>query len=106
MPVPLEFLRGALGVLCVFFAYMTGRSAVAVQRGRQKVSYLYRWLIRALICGIVLSLRHPVDSIDLGVWTISLAVFGLGWWGASHERQPEDLSHEMFPKNGEQDHPA
>jgi len=31
MPVPIEFLRGVLGILCIFFAHTLGRAAAAVR---------------------------------------------------------------------------
>jgi hypothetical protein len=98
MPVSLEFLRGALGMLCVLFAHMGGRSGAAVHKGQQKVSRLYAWVLRALVCAIGVALRHPVDGIDLGVWVLSAAAFGLGWWDATREKKTEDLTREIFPQ--------
>ena len=50
MPASLEFLRGVLGVLCVIFAHMAGRSGATVHKRQQKVSRLYGWVLRALAC--------------------------------------------------------
>ncbi|HUI82158.1 MAG TPA: hypothetical protein VLY24_29755 [Bryobacteraceae bacterium] len=94
----LEFLRGVLGVLCVLFAHFAGRTAVSVTKGRQKVSKLYAWIIRAAACGFAISIRHPTDLIDISVWLLSLAAFAVGWWDASREKQVEDLTHEIFPE--------
>ncbi len=98
MPVSFEFLRGVLGVLCVLFAHMAGRSAVGIRKGQQKLSKLYGWLFRALACAVALSLRHPLDAIDMGVWILSLVAFAAGWWDASRIRPAEDLTQEIFPK--------
>jgi len=98
MPVSLEFLRGVLGVLCVLFAHFAGRTAVAVKKGRQKLPRLYAWVIRALLCAVAISLRHPTDVIDVSVWLLSAAAFALGWWEASREKKPEDLAHQIFPE--------
>jgi len=98
-PVSIEFLRGVLGVLCVLFAHFAGRTAVAVHKGRQKVSKLYAWILRAAACGIAISLRHPTDVIDVAVWLLSLAAFASGWWDASRQKSAEDLTHEIFPEN-------
>jgi hypothetical protein len=98
MPVSIEFLRGVVGVLCVLFAHFAGRTAVAVQKGRLKLPRLYAWVIRATLCGVAVSLRHPTDAIDVGVWLLSLAAFGAGWWDASREKPTEDLTQEIFPK--------
>jgi len=98
MPASLEFLRGVLGVLCVLFAHMAGRSAIAVHKKQQKVSRLYGWVLRALACAVGVGLRRPIDAIDLGVWILSVAAFAFGWWGASRVKQEEDLTHQIFPE--------
>ncbi len=98
MPESFEFLRGVLGVLCVLFAFMAGRSAVAVRRRLQKPGKLYGWIIRAGACAFAVSLRHPLDVIDIGVWALTLAAFGAGWWVSSREKPEEDLTHEIFPQ--------
>lgn len=98
MPASIEFLRGALGVLCVLFAHFAGRTAVSVRKGRQKRPRMYAWIIRAAVCGIAISLRHRVDVIDVSVWLLSLAAFASGWWDASREKETEDLTHEIFPE--------
>ncbi len=96
MPASLEFLRGVLGVLCVLFAHMAGRSGASVRKGRQKVSRLYAWVLRATVCGVGVGLRHSLDAIDLGVWVLGAAAFAVGWWDASREKKAEDLSREIF----------
>jgi uncharacterized membrane protein len=98
MPVSLDFLRGMLGVLCIFFAHMAGRSAEAVRKGRQKVSRLYGWLIRTFVCAVILIFRHTVDNVALGVWTLSAVAFAVGMWTVSRQKPPEDLTHEIFPQ--------
>lgn len=98
MPVSLEFLRGVLGVLCVFFAHMAGRSAAAVRQGRQRVSRLYGWVLRTALCGAILVFRHEIDSVAVGVWTVAAIAFGAGMWDVLRQRPSEDLSHEIFPE--------
>ena len=98
MPVSFEFLRGVVGVLCVFFAHMAGRSAAAVPRGQQKISRLYGWVLRAAVCAVVVAIRHPVDALVIGVWALSGVAFGAGWWGVSRAKKPEDLTRQIFPE--------
>ncbi|HLK50951.1 MAG TPA: hypothetical protein VKT49_22570 [Bryobacteraceae bacterium] len=98
MPVSLEFLRGVLGVLCVLFAHMAGRSAIAVRKRQQKVSRVYAWIFRAAVCAFGVAFRHPVDAIDMGVWILSAAAFAVGWWDASREKKTEDLTGRIFPE--------
>ena len=98
MPVSLEFLRGALGALCVLFAHMTGRSGAAVRKGQQKVSRLYAWALRALVCAVGVAVRHPIDPIDVGVWALSAVALAAGWWDASRAKKSEDLTSQIFPQ--------
>jgi|SRR5215469_4174498 len=96
MPVSLEFLAGVLGVLGIFFAHLAGRSGAQVRKGTHKLTRFYGWLIRAAACLIVIALRHPLDAIDIIVWSLAAGSFALGWWDASRVRPQEDLSKEMF----------
>ena len=98
MDVSLEFLRGVLGVLGIYFAHLAGRSGAQVRKGAQKPARFYGWLVRAAACVVVLSIRHPLGALDYAIWAICAAAFGLGWWGAMRARPEEDLTHEMFPK--------
>jgi hypothetical protein len=95
--VPNEFLRGFLGLLALACAYMTGRTLVALRKGQLKVSRLYGWVIRTVLCLLALSFRHPVDGVSLTIWALVLLAFGGGFWQASHQRPPEDLTNEIFP---------
>jgi len=97
MPVPIEFLRGILGILCVFFAHMAGRSAAAVRAGRQKNTRLYAWLIRTTVCGAALVFRHPVDAVVIGVYVVAAALFAGGYWAEQRPKKNEDPTHEIFP---------
>lgn len=98
MPASLEFLRGVLGVLCVMFAHMAGRSGAAVRKGRVKISRLYAWILRAAVCAIGVGIRHSIDVIDIGVWVLGVAAFAIGWWDAARQKEPEDLTHQIFPE--------
>jgi len=99
MPVSFEFLRGVLGVLCILFAYMAGKTAAQVQQGGVKVSRLYGWVLRAAACGGVLALRHSVDAVAIAVWILAAAAAGAGWWlGSRPSAPPEDLTHQIFPE--------
>lgn len=98
MPASLEFLRGVLGVLCVMFAHMAGRSAAAVRKGQIRVSRLYAWVLRAAVCAAGVAVRHSLDAIDIGVWVFGAAAFAFGWWAVLREKEPEDLTHQIFPE--------
>ena len=98
MPVSFEFLRGVLGVLAIFFAHLAGRAGSQVRKGTQKLSRFYGWLIRAAVCLVVVSIRHPIGALDILIWVLSAAAFGLGWWDSARARPEEDLTREIFPK--------
>ena len=98
MPVPTEFLRGVLGVLCVFFAYMAGRAAGAVRQHRQKVSRLYGWVLRTVLCAAIVVFRHEVDGIAIAVWGLAILTFAVGMWDVSRNKQEPDLTREIFPE--------
>ena len=96
--VPIEFLRGVLGVLSIFFAHMAGRSWMAVRKGQQRLSRLYAWVLRTVVCALILVVRHPVDNVAIAVWTLAAAAFAFGAWSVSRQRPPEDLTHQIFPE--------
>jgi hypothetical protein len=97
-PVPVEFLRGVLGVLSLFFAYMAGRTYMGVRKGRVKLSRFYAWLLRTVLCSLALGLRHNVDTTALAVWTVSALLFAAGVWEGGREKKPEDLTRQIFPE--------
>jgi len=98
MPVSFEFLRGVLGVIGIACAFMAGRSVIAVRRGWQKLSTLYGWIIRSLVCLAAIIFRHPIDNIAIILWALAAACFGLAMWQTSHRKPPEDLTRQIFPE--------
>lgn len=98
MPVPIEFLRGVLGMIALACAYMAGRSVVAVRKGWQKLPKLYGWVIRMTVCLAGVAFRHSVDTVDLAIWALAVLVFAGGYWSASHQKPHEDLTREIFPE--------
>jgi hypothetical protein len=97
MPVPIEFLRGVLGLLCLFFAHLAGRTAWAVRTGRAKTSRLYAWIIRTTVCAGALLFRHSVDGVAIAVFALAAVAAGAGWWVESRPKKEEDLTREIFP---------
>ena len=93
----MEFLRGLLGMLGVGAAFMAGRSAVAVRKGRQKPSRLYGWAIRTVVCVAAIAFRNPVDTVDLIVWGLAAAALAGGVWSVLRAKPPEDLTRRIFP---------
>jgi hypothetical protein len=98
MPVPMEFIRGVMGLLCVLFAYMAGRSAVMLNQGRQKKVRLYGRLIRMVLCGAAVLFRRGLDAVSIGVWSLAALAFAGAAWAAAHQKPPEDLTDQIFPE--------
>lgn len=96
--VPIEFIRGVLALLCLFFGHMAGRAAAAVAKGRQPGRRLSTWILRMVLASGSLVIRHPIDGVVIGVWALELALFGIGYWLVLHQKPPEDLTHEIFPE--------
>jgi hypothetical protein len=99
--VSTEFLRGFLGLLGLGCAYMAGRVTAAVRRGQVRLPRLYAWLIRTMVCMLALHFRHPVDALSIGIWTLALLCFAGGYWQATHQKPPEDLTNEIFPHDAD-----
>ena len=97
---PLEFLRGLLGLMCVLFAHMAGRSSVATRKGWQPRSRLVAWVLRAVVCAVAVGFRHPADAIAIAVWLLGAAAFGAGAWIVARQKPPEDLAGSIFPDSG------
>lgn len=98
MAVSTEFLRGVLGMIALGCAYMAGRSLIAVRKGWQKLSRLYGWVIRMTVCLAAVAFRSSLDMVDIAIWVLAGAAFAGGCWNASHQKPPEDLTHEIFPE--------
>jgi hypothetical protein len=94
----MEFLRGVLGLLGIGCAYMAGRSAVAVRKGWQKISRLYGWIIRSLLCLLAMAFRFPLDFVDILVWALALVAFTAAFWNTSRQKPQEDLTRTIFPE--------
>jgi hypothetical protein len=98
MPPSLEFLRGLIGLLGAGCAGLLAQSWVALRKGRGKLGSFYAWLIRTGLCLGAVALRHSVDTEDVAIWTLAAAAFTVGYWDATREKKPEDLSRTIFPE--------
>jgi hypothetical protein len=94
---PIELLRGLLGLIGLGSAFMAGRTLE--RKGPVKVGRHFAWMIRAVVCLAALAFRHAPDGLMIGGWALAAAAFAGGWWQASHQKPPEDLSHEIVPRD-------
>ena len=99
MPVSLEFLRGMLVLLAIFFAYMAGRSIAAARRGRVAKSKLFAWIIRLTVCAAAVAYRSRFDLIDIALSVLAALGLAVGYWEESRPKSQEDLARKMFPEN-------
>ena len=44
------------------------------------------------------SVTRP-DAVMIGAWALAAVAFAGGWWQASHQKPPEDLSHDIVPRD-------
>ena len=96
---PIETLRAILGLIGLGSAFMAGHTLAAVRKGLVKAGRHYAWMVRAAVCLGALAFRHALDSAVIGSWVLAAAAFAGGWWQASHQKPPEDLSHEIVPRD-------
>ena len=96
---PIELLRVLLGLIGVGSAFMAGSTLVAVRRGQLKAWRHFAWIARAVVCLAALAYRHSPDAVMMGGWALAAAAFAGGWWQAAHSKPPEDLSHEIVPRD-------
>jgi len=99
MPVPIDFLRGMLGLLCLFFAHMLGRAAARAHKGTARVSRAYSWTLRTLVTFGAILWRHGFDAVSIVVLVLSLVSAALGVWLETRPKPPqEDLTSQIFPE--------
>ena len=96
MPASLEFLRGLLGLLSIFFAHFFGRTIAKVSKGRERRRPLYTWGLR-LTLAIAAVCYFGVDRLAIIILILDAVAFGLGWWDEWRPKHEDDLTRTMFP---------
>ena len=104
MPLPIDFMRGLVGVIGIGCAYMLARAVAAVRADQARISKVYGWLIRLTLClaAVWYPVRGSVDTVDLAIWGLAVVSFAAGYWDATREKKQEDLTHEIFPDSDEE----
>jgi|KBSMisStandDraft_5_1062788.scaffolds.fasta_scaffold4663675_1 hypothetical protein len=98
MPVSLEFLRGLLGGLSIFFAHFFGRAVVKVSKGKERKRALYTWGLRSVLTIAAVCYRG-VDRLAIVILALDAIAFGLGWWDEWRPKHEEDLTRTIFPED-------
>ncbi len=100
-------MRGVIGAIGIGCAYMLGRSVVYLRKGQVRISRMYAWLIRTVLC--LLAVWYPargyIDTSDIVIWLLAAVAFAAGYWDASRVRAQEDLTHEIFPDSDSEPKP-
>jgi len=94
----MDFLRGLIGTLGIGCAFLFAQALVALRKGRGKLGNFYAWMIRTGLCLGALAIRHAIDIEAAVIWTLATAAFAFGYWEASREKKPEDLTKTIFPE--------
>jgi hypothetical protein len=101
--VPIGFMRGVIGAIGIGCAYMTARSVVSLRKGEIRISRVYAWLLRTLVCllGVWYPARPGADTADLVIWALAAVAFAAGYREASRVKKEEDLTDQIFPHDTE-----
>ena len=97
--VPIGLLRVILALIGVGSAFMAGSTLAALRKGMVRPGRHYAWMVRAVVCLAAIAFRHSLDAVMLGGWLLAAIAFAAGWWQSTHQKPPEDLSHDIFPQD-------
>jgi hypothetical protein len=78
---------------------MAGQTLAAVRKGVLKAGRHYAWTFRAVVCLAALAFRHEPDAAMITVWVLAAGAFAGGLWQGTHQKPPEDLSHDIVPRD-------
>ncbi len=97
MPLRLWILRIVVGLMCVAFAHMLGRSLAARKRPARRGTGPLSWSIRTLLAAAAVTWRGGFDALATAAIALSVAAGILGFYiGQRPAPPPEDLSKQMF----------
>jgi len=94
--IPLDILRGFLGLLSLFFAHFLGRAIVRVRVRHERPRKLYGWLVRTLITVFAILYRRGFDAIAIASLALAAASLAAGVWDEYRPKHEEDLTGQMF----------
>jgi hypothetical protein len=98
MPSSFEFIRGFLGILCIFFAHFFGRSVARRLKGQVPQSLAIRWALRTSVTALGAMWGGGLDRLSLVVLSLSVLSGILGFYLEQRpKKKEEDLTHVIFP---------
>ena len=98
MPQRLLLLRIVLGLMCIVFAHLLGRSLAKKQQARKRGLRASSWTLRTLLAGGVLVWPYGIDWLAAVAYILAVASAVLAFYLQSRpKRVEEDLTRTMFP---------
>ena len=95
--MPVGILRLMMGALCVLFSYSLGKSAVRLDRGRERRSRTLAWALRTVLTGVAASWRAGFDQITVGVFALALLSLAGGAYLEWRPKHQDELEKVIFP---------
>jgi hypothetical protein len=95
MPVSLEFLRGVLGCLSLFFAHFLGRTIGKIFKRKSSRRQLFTWTLRFVLSVGAVCYR-AVDNLAMIILILAALALAAGWWDEWRPKREEDLTQTMF----------
>ena len=92
MPPPLGLIRGILGVLCIFFTHIFGRSIAERLRSQNRTPGLARPFLRAFVTALAVTWQGGFDRLTIVVFLLALASGGLGFYLERRPKKVETVS--------------
>ena len=97
MPARFWILKALLGLLCVGFAYLWGRSLGRPQASAKRYTGRAGWAVRTLVAGAALQWGPGSAVIPLGFYGLGIVSGVAGFLLARRPKEPEqDLTETIF----------
>lgn len=92
-------LRLVLGLMCIAFAHLLGRSIRhGAQPGRRGLGPT-SWALRTVLAGAAITWQVGIDALAAAVYALALLAAAAGYYLAGKPpKPPEDLTRQMFPE--------
>ena len=94
------FVRGFLGVLCIFFAHFLGRSLARKPEPKAPKPQVFRWSLRTLVAAVGVMWSAGFDRLTLAFFVLAAVSAAIGFYqqrrSKKKEKDEEDLSQVIF----------